>query len=198
MLKADMEFMLKSVYRKIYLNNKRVQMLECLPKNGVGAEIGVFTGEFSKLLLKCLTPRELYLIDPWWKKHGERFPWVDNSRLTPKKAFELTQRRVRPFMSKTKVEIVVDEALEYANKIPDRYFDWIYLDTSHSLEATREELRVFQSKIKENGYIAGDDWQPDKSHKHHGVYAAVQEFIRKEPFEIIYAGTARQWCLRKV
>ncbi len=36
-----------------------------LPKGGVGAELGVWKGEFSVRLLKGAKPRQLYLIDPW-------------------------------------------------------------------------------------------------------------------------------------
>ena len=40
-------------------------LLEWLPKGAVGAEIGVWRGEFSKSLLRAAEPRELHLVDPW-------------------------------------------------------------------------------------------------------------------------------------
>lgn len=199
MLRGRANFLLRSLYRKYYSNKKRAEMLKHLPKNSVGAEFGVFTGEFSRVLLQSVSPKELHLIDPWWKEYGENFPsWVKDRRLTTRRAHQLTEKRVDPFRNKTNVKIIVEHALEYANKMPEKYFDWVYLDTTHSYEDTIEELNVLKYKVKDDGYIAGDDWQADKNHRHHGVYVAVQEFTRQEPFEIIYADNYRQWCLRKI
>ena len=46
-------------------NQYRVRMLAFLPKGGRVAEIGVWMGDYSALLLRELQPRELHLIDPW-------------------------------------------------------------------------------------------------------------------------------------
>ena len=46
-------------------NDGREWLLEMMPKNSVCAEIGVFWGEFSRLILKVAEPKMLHLIDPW-------------------------------------------------------------------------------------------------------------------------------------
>jgi hypothetical protein len=43
-------------YRKTVLNQ--------LPKNAVGAEIGVFRGDFSRHIVDYVKPKKLYLVDP--------------------------------------------------------------------------------------------------------------------------------------
>ena len=43
----------------------RVKLLELLPKHGIVAEVGVFRGEYSELILKWSNPEKLYLIDLW-------------------------------------------------------------------------------------------------------------------------------------
>ena len=53
---------------------RRRDLLERLVPNGVGAELGVFRGEFSRELLEVARPRRLYLVDGWWELHGESFP----------------------------------------------------------------------------------------------------------------------------
>src|SRR4051794_26759411 len=45
--------------------NARQHVISMLPKGGVGAEIGVWKGEFSARLLTGTQPKTLYLIDPW-------------------------------------------------------------------------------------------------------------------------------------
>ena len=45
--------------------------------------------------------------------------------------------------------------------------------------------------------VAGHDWEPNPSRKHHGVYQAVNEFIKENSYEVIYLDEATQWCIRK-
>ena len=41
-------------------------LADMLPKGGIGAEIGVFTGLFSTVLLEIARPKKIYFVDPWW------------------------------------------------------------------------------------------------------------------------------------
>src|ERR1039457_4663502 len=41
------------------------RLLARLPRHGVGAEVGVWKGDFSAAILKLNRPKTLYLIDPW-------------------------------------------------------------------------------------------------------------------------------------
>lgn len=40
-------------------------LLEMLPRQSIGAEIGVHLGGFSRQISDALDPKELHLIDPW-------------------------------------------------------------------------------------------------------------------------------------
>src|SRR3989338_3955014 len=77
---------------------QREHFLNILPKNAVGAEIGVFKGEFSPHLLDITKPRELHLVDLWWKI-GEYFQWggtkEDKGRLKTRDAFMSAKENVR-------------------------------------------------------------------------------------------------------
>jgi hypothetical protein len=42
-------------------DERRPFLLEMLPKNSVGAEIGVWKGDFSDRILKALNPKQLHL-----------------------------------------------------------------------------------------------------------------------------------------
>src|SRR3954447_5134945 len=42
--------------------------------------------------------------------------------------------------------------------LPDCYFDWIYIDTSHTFDLTLQELRLSARKLKATGYLAGHDF----------------------------------------
>ncbi len=41
----------------------RKKLLQYMPQNAVGAEIGVYKGDFSDLILEVCRPSELHLID---------------------------------------------------------------------------------------------------------------------------------------
>ena len=58
---------LRSYYSEKKSNAVRGQiMAKLLPKNGVGAELGVFKGQFSPYLFKNTNAFKLHLIDPWF------------------------------------------------------------------------------------------------------------------------------------
>jgi hypothetical protein len=55
-----------------------------------------------------------------------------------------------------------------------------------------------KNKVKGDGVIFGDDWRPDPSHRHHGVYKAVNEFIEENGYELIYASEENlQWFIKR-
>src|SRR5205823_5195733 len=64
------------------INDRRIPFIEeILPKNGIGAELGVFKGYFSPLLLHHTQARVLHLIDPWYLLCGE-WSWGGGKRST--------------------------------------------------------------------------------------------------------------------
>jgi hypothetical protein len=71
----------------------RLWILDLLPKESVGAELGVFTGMFSEQIVRIVNPKRLYLVDLWWKD-GEVFSWgkefTDFGRLSTRIAYEAT------------------------------------------------------------------------------------------------------------
>lgn len=75
-----------------------------------------------------------------------------------------------------------------AYDFPDNYFDWIYIDTDHTYETTRDELRLYAPKMKKGGIIAGHDYVHGNwiSTFRYGVVEAVHEFCVQFGWEIIY------------
>ena len=174
-------------------------IFEKLPKGGVGAEIGVFRGHFSAMICEHLAPQRLYLVDPW-RLCGEHFGWgkayTNDNTLTTQAAFDQTAARVAQFPA---VQSVMIEGFYPAcdAQIPEP-LDFAYLDASHKFDETLAELHCLQSRIKPGGIIFGDDWRPDPKAAHHAVYRAVQEFVRHTGWEVMVAGPAGQWAIRRV
>lgn len=170
-----------------------------LPKGSVGAELGVFRGEFSKQILRIVQPRELHLVDAWWEVFGEFYPdWgpdTEFGRLRTRDAFAEARRAVADARD-VKIVFHVGDDVALLKSMADSYFDWVYIDTSHQYEQTRKELTVAWTKVRAQGLVCGDDWTDDPNSEHHGVAKAVREFIGARRLEVKRLGGG-QWCLRR-
>jgi hypothetical protein len=176
---------------KLLLN--RQQLLQSFPSNKVCAEIGVDKGEFSELILKIASPSKLHLIDAW----GDAARYHDGLKLLVREKFcrEIAQKRV---------EINVGVSTDVLPSFPDRYFDWVYLDTEHSYPVTAAELALLKNKVKRDGIIAGHDYSMGNwvAGLRYGVIEAVHELCAREDWEIIYltceTQQPRSFAIRKI
>ena len=179
---------------------RRENFLRMLPKHSVGAEIGVFKGEFTAHILRTVRPRELHLIDAWWLLYGEYYPdwgaYTEFGRLRTKDAFEQAKRVVARLDRGSVTVFHIDDDVGCLEGFADSYFDWVYLDSSHEYEHTKKELLVLKRKVRMGGLISGDDWQTDPNHDHHGLCRAVTEFCQTFGWELVHSDSYGQWCIR--
>ncbi|MEZ6937829.1 class I SAM-dependent methyltransferase [Aeromonas sp. S12(2024)] len=161
----------------ILLTN-RSALLRLLPKQGIVAELGVAAGDFSRQIFDVCQPAELHLIDVWG---SERYGETLYSKV--KTQFSTNQSPARPVVS-----IHRQTSLDALQQFPDDYFDWIYIDTTHSYELTRDELRGYANKIKPNGIIVGHDYMQGNwsSQLRYGVIEAVHEFCVEYNYRFRY------------
>lgn len=183
--------------REIRANRVRMPFVDAvLPKGGVGAEIGVFKGRFSPVLLRGSEATRLHLIDPWYLLTPV-WHWGRGDRSTVN-ALRRILKRWRHEIEAGRIQVHVGDDRQVLATFPDHCLDWVYLDSSHAYEHTAEELRLLHRTVKPGGVIAGDDWQPDPRHKHHGVHRAVTEFAAAEGYDVVYADeTDRQWAITR-
>ena len=152
---------------------KRLALLERLPKGGICAEVGVWEGGFSEVILEVTQPKELHLIDPWSYQ-----PKFNNTAFGKDKNIEKMERLFNTVSDKFKDDprVVIhrkmsDEALA---SFPDGYFDWVYLDGNHNFDVVTQDLALSVQKVKPDGFIGGDDllWKLDEG-------APVRTAVRK-------------------
>ncbi|MEW9838528.1 class I SAM-dependent methyltransferase [Mesorhizobium marinum] len=178
----------------------RASILSLIPKNSIGAEIGVFTGMFSEKIISIVNPTKLYLVD-WWEKQGEYFgdwgKYTDFGRLNTADAKSAVRYRSREYAKRETVELVESESVDWLSRQPECSLDWVYLDTDHKYGQTLEEIRIAASRLRPGGMILGDDWYPDYRHVHAGVMLAVNDFVRESDYNILIAGRANQWLIMK-
>ena len=156
------------------LRKPRADFLEVLPKQSVGAELGVFRGLFTPHILQVVKPTKLHLIDPYWKIYGERFGWssrdTQDGQLKTKDAYEEAKRAVEEHDKNGVCEFHIEDDLVCLETFDDGYFDWVYVDTSHTYDHTKAELALLDTKVKKDGLITGHDWREIPTHRDHGVY----------------------------
>ena len=165
---------------KIKLN--RLEILKELKKGSICAELGVAYGEFSDQVLETVKPKLLVLVDSYPNKGN----FVDEGNL------KYIEKKYQKLVKEKKIQIINDDSIKAASMFKENFFDWIYIDTTHSYHQTLGELRAWKNKIKSDGYILGHDyimgnWIDDIKY---GVQEAVHQFCVEENWEIVYL-TAR-------
>jgi Methyltransferase domain len=180
---------------------RREHILRLLPRHAVGAEVGVFRGEYTRHILRIAQPRELHLIDGWWEIYGDRFPdwgpYTDWGRLRTRDAYDEARAVVEAHGAEAICTVHVGDDVAVLDQFGDRYFDWVYLDTDHEFEHTLEELEALNAKVRPTGLIVGDDWHEDPSHIHHGVCRAVRDFASRRGWKVTRLDDFGQWCIQR-
>ena len=168
---------------------------EIIPPRGIGVELGVYKGNLSHHILAVNRPSLLHLVDPWWEYEPE-WHWAKGDSSTARSLAILILTLQRQVESGT-VKIHIGGSIEVLAEFPEQYLDWAYIDSTHGYQQTFKELNSLKRTVKSNGIIAGDDWQEDENHPHHGVCKAVREFLVIDPtYELIFC-EGGQWAIRQ-
>jgi hypothetical protein len=172
---------IKSAFQAIRFDSRETDFLEWLPKGGKVAELGVETGLYAKKIIQINKPSELHLVDVWdsipepWPSLKEQI--ANYSKILKDFSSEIERGEVR---------VHKGDDLAYMRTFPDHYFDWVYIDTSHSYEQTLRELEICDNKVKSNGYICGHDYVDNEFGRNSGfgVIQAVDHFTRNSNWRI--------------
>ena len=69
---------------------------------------------------------------------------------------------------------------------PDNYFDIVYIDASHDYDSVIEDIKCWESKIREGGVISGHDYI---SNKYQDVKKAVNDIYKEEKIKELPGGS---------
>ena len=135
----------------------RERILQKMPPQSVGAEIGVHEGDFSERILNEVSPRRLHLIDPWkhfGKPEYDR-SWYGGSDVEQREMDRRFERAKRRFRSQTEtgtVQLYRSTSEEAVDLFENAYFDWVYIDGNHLYEYVRDDLENYHPRVKPGGY----------------------------------------------
>lgn len=156
-----------------------IRFIDRLERTGlVGAEIGVFRGETSSVILQQRPDVTLHMVDPWrapspgtfydkWKiQHGNEVKRINNWQYV----FDTVKKHHARFGDRAQMYRMTSAAA--APKFEDASLDFVFIDAGHGYDDVKEDLDLWVRKVKPGGVIIGHDYAPNTFP---GVVKAVDE-----------------------
>jgi hypothetical protein len=142
----------------------RVDLLSIIPKNCVFAELGVFIGSYSEIIINTVEPSKMYLVDIFGKGNAH------SSGTHVNDLSEYYDILCKKYQKNEQVKVIKSLTSEFLNRLQENYLDAVYIDADHTYEAVKQDLENSYPKVKNNGYIMGHDFDRPEIQK------AVEEF----------------------
>ena len=133
----------------------------------IGAEIGVFRGQFLKNL--CNGGFKMYGIDPW-----EDYDTYNDYKGGDFIGYE---NEARERVGSYDCEIIKKWSMDAVNDFEDESLDFIFIDGNHSLEYVIEDISKWSKKVRKGGIISGHDYFRRHTDKAINVKDAVNVWV---------------------
>lgn len=177
-------------------NKTVVKTIDLIPKNTIGAELGVWKGNSS---LQFLTKAKfLHMVDSWSviayeesDEHGNYEGYLDRYKKIVGSNNPKDFQKFYDNIFEEVTEKFKDKPVTIHRKTTQEWFknfhekiDWIYVDANHSYKDALNDLRESFKRIKSGGILFADDFSSQKP----GVKKAVEDFSQevKIPFVNFY------------
>lgn len=168
----------------------RLDMIKEFRPGSIGAEIGVYRGDFSHEILTDTKVGHLYLVDPWIKQPDYKDTINDEDQ---EGHFQETLRKVRHFMAGGNCTVIRNFSKVVAETNPDiPALDWCFIDAFHSFEAAYEDVTLWSKRLKAapfgvmfmHDYFAGPRYGHDGHEWSSGVIPAAEKFCAENGWEV--------------
>lgn len=113
------------------------QYVEQFKQTGIGAEVGVQYGMFSKQIAQGWTGKIL-CVDLW----------------PDRVIFEVAQEMLKA----KRFTLHRNDSVHAAGQYEDESFDWVYIDADHHYDNVLADIRAWFPKVRKGGVIAGHDY----------------------------------------
>lgn len=157
--------------------DERIKLAEIFQdhfKTGIGAEIGVLFGAYTKQILENGWRGSVLCVD-CWKEEDQLKTAIDT-------------------LDRNRTIIVRAPSMEAVKLIKDNSLDWVYIDADHSYKGAREDIYGWYPKVRSGGIISGHDYVPwdsldEQEKRDHSyverneVYKAVDEFCAERDYK---------------
>jgi hypothetical protein len=170
----------------LFVHASREDLLDCLPKGIVMAEVGVAEGDFAAAILARVAPSALHLIDPWLRQDRADYA-ADPNNAAPDEQERRHGAVVARFRDAPAVRVHRAFSTDQAARFGDGSLDAVYIDAMHTHDAVIADLGAFAPKLKPDGLLFGHDFvsHPNARQMNFGVVGGVVEFAKRSGFEIV-------------
>ena len=143
-----------------------------------GAEVGVYEGGTTNMLLNAFPGLYMYAVDPW--ENGEAL----NTTLI-RKGEKFLQEVHKKFMldtawARSRLSVFPVKSAEGCKRLEDGQLDFVLIDGDHRYEAAKDDLNCWWEKIRSGGVCIVHDYRPAPRF---GVLRAVDEFCIERKLE---------------
>jgi hypothetical protein len=148
-----------------------------------GAEVGVYRGGTSRVLLQHLPELYLYMIDNWETPSTESPYTLSGDPTALLSPSEQTANRVEAEtvteFAQGRRRVMQCDSAGAAQHLPDNFFDFAFIDADHTYEAVRADIHAWWPKVRQGGIFCGHDYgfRLDRRGRW-GVSKAVNEFAQ--------------------
>lgn len=133
---------------------------------GVGAEIGVQYGSFSRKIAKHWTG-DIICIDVW----------------NDADIYEIA----KDYLRGDQFNLNKGSSESISKLADDESLDWVYIDADHHYAEVKNDIEIWYKKVRSGGIIAGHDYckyQYPWDNTPFGVIQAVDEFCKKNGYKV--------------
>lgn len=149
-----------------------------------GAEIGVYEGEFSEVLLQNNAQLQLSCVDSWASYHHAGHTTPDSEQDAH---YQIAANRLTKYPG---AKIMRMPSLEAVKQIPDNSLDFVYIDALHEFDPVMVDIIHWAPKVKPGGIVSGHDY----CHAYlHGVVHAVDTYVRGHNISSWYLTIKDKW-----
>jgi hypothetical protein len=122
-----------------------------------GAEIGIYRGSYSKILLRAIPGLHLTGVDLW-----DIYPGYKDFGKTDIKDAETEAREV---VAPYNCTIIKDWSDKAADQIEDGSLDFVFIDGNHNYEWCVWDIAKWSKKVRKGGIIYGHDYDDYSTHR---------------------------------
>lgn len=157
------------------MGNFRDIVCDLINRNGYKrvAEIGIWTGELSRMIIERCNPDYLLLVDPLKVELNNMGNYICTMGEPVKTQQDLDM--IAASIYKLKAEFLRMSSMEAVKNIPDGSLDFVFIDAIHLYEYVKEDIEQWLPKVRKGGILAGDDYK-----ERHAVpiRAAIRDTIK--------------------
>ena len=156
-----------------------------VPRGGKVAEIGVWRGAFSKVLVEKLAPREFFAFDIFTGHEYENWNGLTGHQLfdglTQRQYYE---REMAPFLDVT--TIVEGRSQQTLRNYTDGSFDLVYVDGDHEYDAVKADSERAVEMTAPCGFLVFNDYLLfDHNNAAYGIVPVVNDLAVNRGWDVV-------------